>query len=195
MERFKEKKSLQALVYLATKFGGKLNKMKALKLIWLSDRYHLRHYGRSITGDQYFAMKNGPVASCTRDLLQNSVFVGADGKLIDLSKFINQEASVDGYEYAAVSEPNLNVFSETDIKVLDLIFDRYKGYGQFTLSTLSHSFPEWTRYEEQFKQSSRGRYDINIDDFFINVKDKQGLFQDDEDYLKESKEIFMEYSA
>lgn len=71
MNTFNYKKSVQALNYLAVLEGGAINYMKALKLIWLSDRYHLRNHGRTITGDKYFALKNGPVASFTKDIIIN----------------------------------------------------------------------------------------------------------------------------
>ena len=57
------KKATQALNFFALKKDGKINKMKAIKLIYLADRLHLRKYGRPIVGDIYWAMKLGPVGS------------------------------------------------------------------------------------------------------------------------------------
>jgi len=48
MVGFNHKKAVQTLAYFAQKEGGVINKMKAFKLIWLSDRLHLRKYGRPI---------------------------------------------------------------------------------------------------------------------------------------------------
>ena len=62
------KKGTQALNYFARKKNGKINKMKAIKLIYLADRYHLRKYGRPVVGDDYWAMKYGPVASSTLNI-------------------------------------------------------------------------------------------------------------------------------
>ena len=46
------RKIIQALAYIAYhQPGHKVNSMKAYKLLWLADRYHLRQYGRTITGD------------------------------------------------------------------------------------------------------------------------------------------------
>src|SRR3990167_7093267 len=60
------KKATQALNFFAQKKDGKINKMKAIKLIYLADRLHLRKYGRPIVGDAYWAMKLGPVGSRTK---------------------------------------------------------------------------------------------------------------------------------
>ena len=65
---FDYRKSTQVLNFFANKQGGQINKMKALKLIFLADRYHIRKYGRLITNDVYVAMKHGPVPSTTKDI-------------------------------------------------------------------------------------------------------------------------------
>jgi hypothetical protein len=49
--------------------------MKALKLIFLADRYHLCRYGRLITNDSYVAMKHGPVPSATRDIVESNDYL------------------------------------------------------------------------------------------------------------------------
>src|SRR5882724_2767190 len=65
---FSHRKATQALNFFARKAGGRINKMKALKLVYFADRYHLRKYGRPVVGDEYLAMNYGPVASGTKDL-------------------------------------------------------------------------------------------------------------------------------
>lgn len=72
---FNYKKAVQALNFYADAEGGKINKMKALKLIWLSDRLHLRKFGRPILNDTYLAMPYGPVASGTKDLAEGTSFL------------------------------------------------------------------------------------------------------------------------
>ena len=67
------KKITQALNWLARKEGGEINKMKAIKLVWMADRLHLREYGRPITNDDYIAMKFGPVGSVTRNITDEAI--------------------------------------------------------------------------------------------------------------------------
>ena len=56
------KKIIQALAYIAYQQADhKINSMKAYKLLWLADRYHLRQFGRTITGDTFFALPHGVV--------------------------------------------------------------------------------------------------------------------------------------
>lgn len=49
---FSHRKATQALNFFARKAPGhSINKMKALKLVYFADRYHLRKYGRPVVGD------------------------------------------------------------------------------------------------------------------------------------------------
>jgi uncharacterized phage-associated protein len=54
--------------------------MKALKLIYFADRYHLRKYGRLVTNDIYYAMNYGPVPSSVKDIAEGSEFLGEKEK-------------------------------------------------------------------------------------------------------------------
>lgn len=184
MEVFKYKKAVQALNFCAVKSGGSINKMKAIKLIWLSDRYHLRKYGRTITGDHYFAMPKGPVASNVRDLLEGNSF----GKDKDEIIYTNCYIRAQRYDFSTLKHIEEKVFSKTDIEALKLIFETYNNYSKYELSSLSHTFPEWLKQKEELKIARRS--DININDFFENVDDGKGLFIDDSDFLEISQKMF-----
>jgi hypothetical protein len=71
---FVYKKATQAVNYFAQRSGGIINKMKAIKLIYFADRYHLRKYGRPITNDEYLAMDYGLVSSGVKDIAEMSGF-------------------------------------------------------------------------------------------------------------------------
>lgn len=186
MKGFKYKKAIQALNHFATREGSRMNKMKALKLIWLSDRYHLRRYGRTITGDIYFALPFGPVASTTRDILEENTSL-SDLELQYSNSFIEIN---DKYNYSSKSALEEKVFSKTDLEVLDIIYDTYNPLTQFELSELSHKFPEWEKYKSLLDKGIASRYGIDANDFFDNIDDGKGLFIDEEEFISVSKEIF-----
>jgi len=188
MRGFNYKKAVQALNYLAIKSGGSLNKMKAIKLIWLSDRYHLRKYGRLITGDSYFALPNGPVPSATRDVLENSPFLG-DIATEYAADFLS---GIDKYTYKSISECNLKVFSKTDIDCLEVVFGKFAKFDHFKLSDISHLFPEWKRYESALNKRLSSRFEILDDDFFENINEESGLFNDTVDDIMLSKQVYTE---
>ena len=66
------KKIIQALAYIAYQQPDhKVNNMKAYKLLWLADRYHLRQTGRTITGDVFYALPHGVVPSDAKNIVEN----------------------------------------------------------------------------------------------------------------------------
>lgn len=186
MKRFNYKKAVQALNLLAVWSGGKMNKMKALKLIWLSDRAHLRKYGRPITQDRYVAMDNGPVASGTRDILQKNAMGVEDAALQYSSQFI----ASDGYNYTSVQEPVEKVFSQTDLEALKAVFDIYGHYDQFKLRDLTHEFPEWKKFEEGLKAQQYKVHPMDYNDFFLDAGEKHPLFNDDKKTLDLVHKLF-----
>src|SRR5258708_22977842 len=110
MKGFNHRKAVQAINFYGKKEDVSINKMKAIKLIWLSDRLHLRRFGRTITGDTYFALPFGPVASNTRDLLEASQFCSEE-ELAYGSSFI---VAKDQYNYSAKADTEVKVFSKSD---------------------------------------------------------------------------------
>lgn len=186
MKGFQHKKSVQALNYFAIKSGGRLNKMKALKLVWLADRFHFRHFGRTITGDVYFAMPYGPVASTTRDLLERNTGL-SEAELNYSCEYIE---STDKYHYNSLRAVDNKPFSSSDIEVIEKIFNQYSKFSEFELSKISHAFPEWKKWESALEKEVGSRFEINLEDFFINYNDGENLFNDDEKYLKLSRTAF-----
>lgn len=177
------RKVIQALNYLSTKQkDGVMNKMKAYKLLCLADKYHIRQYGRSITDDTYCALPHGTVPSNVMDLLSKKNIV--DG-FSDNIEILNQN------EYKSKSEPNLKVFSETDLEAINIVLDKFNDKDQFWLSEHSHQFPEWKRYEDKLNDKSKPKsYKVRESDFFINTEEESGLFVDDEELLTLTKELY-----
>lgn len=189
MRGFNYKKAVQALNFLAEKNGSPLNKMKAIKLIWLADRLHLRTYGRTITGDVYFALPYGPVPSTTRDILEINSFSLSDDELNYSNEYL---VITDKLNYNTNKVPNTKVFSKTDLDILEKILEKYGAFDQFTLSKLSHQFPEWKKYESALKQKVASRFEMNYIDFFEDVDDSTKLFIADPSSTQLAKDIYLE---
>lgn len=187
MHSFNHKKSIQALTLFAQKEGGAINKMKAIKLLWLCDRFHLRKYGRTISGDNYVAMKLGPVASNTRDILEQSTFLSEEESEYS-NLFINV---VNKYNYSVKAEPNLKVFSKSDLNTFEEVYNVYGHLTHFELSRLSHLFPEWQKFESALKTNNSSRYDMIFEDFFKNTQNENPLFEDDDENLELVKKIYL----
>jgi uncharacterized phage-associated protein len=179
-----KRKILQALNYLASYQDDKtISEMKAYKLLWLADRYHLRQYGRTITYDNYYAMQYGIVPSIAKKTI--------DGLLSDpKNRKILQQGQK--YHYRSVSDVDIDVFSDSDIEVLNLILKNFNEMSSRTLSDLSHKFPEWKRYETNLSIGKKKSYKVNMNDFFENYREKSGLFVDDKELLSLTKDLYSE---
>lgn len=144
MFEFAHKKATQAVNYFARMAGGKISKMKAFKLTFLADRYHLRKYGRSITLDTYFAMVYGPVPSATKNLLDVDESHHRFGK--EYSREYVRPLS--DREIESVGEVDCAVLSETDSEALEFAWERFGHFTAGQLSNLTHKYPEWAEFEE-----------------------------------------------
>ena len=182
-------KTINALGFFAKRQGGEtMNCMKAYKLIWLADRYHLRQYGRTITGDRYFAMQRGLVPSDTKNIVEgeNPRRIVVDG----LNRTAIQHDK-ESFSYRFVSDIDQDVFSESDREVLELIWNTYGKLDQWQLSELSHKAPEWKQYESLLKESEeKNSFPVDIDLFFENFDDGYGLFSDSEEKMMATKQYY-----
>lgn len=181
------RKILQALAYIASKQPDKhIANIKAFKLLWLADRYHLRQYGRTITGDTYFAMPKGVVPSDAKNILEGKA------TMLKPSEYPLDKIPDAGHgSYTLVGEPNMKVFSKTDRDALDKVISLYNGKSAKELSQLSHKFPEWKEYEALLKDSDeKNSHKIDMKLFFINYNDGKGLFMDDEEMLALTENIY-----
>jgi len=165
---FSHKKTTQALNFFARQSGGRINKMKALKLLFFSDRFHLRKYGRAITNDEYFAMNYGPVPSGGKDLVEASNFRPAVEKAY-AGQFID---SVTQYEFASISEIDAVVFSATDREALQYVWDHFGSLDEFQLAELTHEYPEWKRHEASLSSESNSREKMSFSDFLKDPPSK-----------------------
>lgn len=183
------KKIIQALTYLAYKQKRHcINSMKAYKLLWLADRYHLRNYGRTITGDRYFAMPYGPVPSDAKCIIERKTT-----KLKNSFKYRNKYIeNVDDYTFKAIMKPDTDLFSDSDQDALDLVLKLYNKYDRRKLSKMSHDYPEWLPFKEQIEaEGENSSYEMNMDNFFDNREGEDcELFDQDAETLALAKELY-----
>lgn len=159
---FSHRKATQALNFFAAKAGGKISKMKALKLVYFADRYHLRKYGRPVVGDEYLAMNYGPVASGTKDLAEMSDFLGEEEARY-ARRFI--APSETRFAYSSIADVEETVFSESDREALEFAWRRFGRVERFALSKLTHKYPDWKRHEPALRSKLVSRVPMNYRDF------------------------------
>lgn len=189
---FDVEKATQALNYLAKKEGGKIDKMKAIKLIWLADRLHLRQYGRPILNDTYVAMDYGPVGSSVKDIAGATDFLPSEER-----KYSESYIKPDQKKYfvESIGEVDRDVFSETDIEAIDFIYEKYGKEHPLQLADMSHYFPEWKKFEQELLTNSISRGNMSYADFFKNPESNipyENVFTESREELKTAEKIFNE---
>lgn len=133
---FNERKTIQAVLFITSHL--KRNDFhKIFKILYFSDRDHLAHYGRTITGDSYIAMEDGPVPSKLYDIFKS---VRGDGYFKDeghFSKFFSVE-SWDMIKRNA--DPDLKALSPTDLRFLSENIATYQDMSWEEIREKSHDY-------------------------------------------------------
>lgn len=158
---FSHRKTTQVLNFFARQSGGEINKLKALKLVYFADRYHLRRFGRPITGDEYLAMPFGPVASSAKDLAEMGEFLSDEERSYG-AQFL---APVDRYSFRSTAEVETRTLSESDRAALAWVWDTFGHMERFELAEYTHKYPEWKRHEAALEGKRETRIPMCYRDF------------------------------
>ncbi len=146
------KKIENSILFFANKSKNRIERMRLMKLLWLSDRLHLNKYGRLILMDRYKALPNGPIASNALKISQS----GFPGSI-----------EVDSHNVKSLKEYDPDYFSKSDLKIMEYVWERFQNMDSFEFSKYSHKYPEWKRFESELNSEfTPNAYDIVIQDFF-----------------------------
>ncbi|MGH7486262.1 MAG: Panacea domain-containing protein, partial [bacterium] len=121
--RFDPEKAINTLAFFSRHGIPGLDQMKIAKLVFLADRVHLLRYGRTITGDTYVCMEHGPVPSATRDLVNARLAEDPDAE--PMQQYFDVRQVRQYPELVAKRDPDLEVFSDSDIEVLTEVAEQY----------------------------------------------------------------------
>lgn len=182
------KKTIQALNHIAEKEGGKVNYMKALKLLYFAERLHLREYGRLITDDELVAMKNGTLGSQAKDIVTKSEFLPHV-----VYKYAEDKLIKNGYDIEA-NYPEKDELSKSDIECIDKVVDILGNKDQYELAKLTHKLPEYKRYEFAINKGGVKVVSIDASDLFRSTDSEilQKVYSQSDDELDLSRELFSE---
>lgn len=181
-------KIIHSLLFFANKANSKtISAMKAYKLIWLADRLHLRKFGRTITGDKYYAMPKGMVPTDAKHIVEKESTVL--NSVIDSSDYIE---TLNNSTYKAKVDFNPYFFSKTDLDALETVYNVFGHLSARQLSALSHKYPEWLAYKEDIENENlQSSYPIDMNLCFEN-RDKEiyDIFYQNNEDLKIAKDLF-----
>lgn len=179
---FDFQKIVQVLAYLSSKETWGINYTKALKIIFFSDKLFLRRYWRTITFDDYSALKRWPVASKTLDIIKSPDEYNED--------YIGQYISKDDYNIKLVSDPDLDFLSKKEIETIDEIYSEFGSLDYIQLIEKTHKYEEWKVHEEVVKNGNARP--MNVEDFFKNSVWQDSIFEMPQEEIDMAKEIYLE---
>lgn len=163
---FNFRKTIQAVHYIISKLGQS-NFMKIIKLVYMSDRYHLRSYGNTITSDDYKAMKLGPVGSATKNLLKRDEFFFENLEKED-NAYFDKYLIVNDMDVADHEPCDYSELSASEREALDFAIDNFGRFDQFQLADITHDYPEWKRFKGLFDRKQAKVLDMKHVDFLKN---------------------------
>lgn len=172
--------------------NSRIQKLKAIKLIWAADRYHLRKYGRLVSADEYVAMPFGPVASNAKNIADSDTMWLAEDILEKSNEYITP--SDDRKVIFSHKDVDSKPFSKSDLEALEFAWKEFGGFDGFQIADISHDYPEWSKHRENFELGVQRRKDIDPIDFFDDPTNLTHLKKDpfvlDDEILKDSKEVY-----
>ncbi|MDR2148525.1 MAG: SocA family protein [Tannerella sp.] len=134
---FDLEKSIQAILFIANRLERK-DFHKIFKILYFADREHLSQYGRTITGDTYVAMKDGPVPSKIDDIFKavrgDSFFTEYAG---EYHKYFNVH---NWYFIHPNMDANLDCLSESDVEMLTGSLKKYGSLSWDEIREKSHDY-------------------------------------------------------
>ena len=165
------KKIVESILFLieeAEHRGTHVTTYDIVKSIFVADVSHLNTYGRPVTFDNYYAMKDGPVPSDAYNMLLDEPYEFA--KEVEGWPLWHKESSPqDGanvFKYVRPKRsPNKRVLSDTDISALTASLSIIKAQTFSDTRDMTH---EYAAYKEAWeargdKQSVHMSYELLID--------------------------------
>lgn len=136
--RFDSEKALEAILYVASK-APIADVYHVGKILYFADCAHLEQYGRMICGDTYRAMKDGPVASGTFDVIK---IARGDGQYIPAGitpQQIQKALHVDGGNgVKPLRKADEEFFSDSDLACIDAAIEKFGKLSFKEIRDISH---------------------------------------------------------
>jgi uncharacterized phage-associated protein len=172
---FSADKALESVLYIASKLD-KPTVHEVLKIRYFADKLHLSEYGFMASGDDYVAMKFGPVATTTYNMLKAARGDQSGWIHPRLYELINGvlEVSRGSNLVKHLRDPNLDLLSPADVSSLDQALSSY-GNMPFTQRTdLSHD-SAWQAAWNTATEDEAGQSPIRLEDIAATLPNTQEI--------------------
>ena len=125
------------LLFYIEKFNGVFFTMMN-KLLFYTDFYHYKMYGKGMSGLAYKAIKHGPVP-----IRWDRIYSSYNDIYQDIESF---GAGVEGTKLTSTLSPDMSLFTKEETEVLIRIYNRLKTLNSAHISEASHTEEAWLKY-------------------------------------------------
>lgn len=144
-----------------------LDVLKAVKLLYLIDREHIRAYGHPLLGDHYGAWEHGPVPLASYSIL-NSVRMGI---IRNLPITIDENIQAKYPQFITKEDPDLQFLSKTELSTIQKIIAEHGMKTGWALRELSHKHATWIESQDPFSQKNPIDYRLFFKEDYDKCKD------------------------
>jgi uncharacterized phage-associated protein len=127
-------KAIETILYVARSLPER-SQYWVLKAIYFADKRHLQRYGRFIFGEDYVAMEQGPVPSGAYDLVKAARGLNP---WCQEPEGVGSAFSMRGNYIIPLRDPDLDVFSKSDLECLDEAIEEVRPLSFGELKARSH---------------------------------------------------------
>lgn len=140
---FNQKKAAQVSAFFANQEGGRINVLKLVKLLYLSDRYFMEKYRAPILYDNFYSLDNGPVVSYTLNLINGEIQQSADWDEW-MSDRDRHEVAINRPVNQRLDREDLDELSDAEFAALEEVWRKFGSKNQWDLVEWTHTHcSEW----------------------------------------------------
>lgn len=125
---FQVKKAAQIARWFVCKAGGKMEKLKLVKLFYLAEREYITRHDEPMLYDELYSLEHGPICSSVLDGINGRPSLGSDWQAFDRH---GRDLAYGG----SCAREELDHLSDADIRVIEHVWDKF---GWMTASQLKN---------------------------------------------------------
>ncbi len=164
--QFNEDRAFASIVYVASRGLPNLTKYTICKLVVLADKAHLVRFGRTITGDEIYALDYGPIPSRTLNALTALIADNfADPTAQRLAPNIVLDKSFQHPHFSATEIDFEEFLSPSELAALAEVVEKYGRMDFGELKAITHEF---SAYRKAWESRAEGEHRniMRFEDFF-----------------------------
>ena len=159
---FRSQKAAQVCAYFAKQSGGTIEKLKLIKLVYLSEREFLSAYHHPMLFDEYYSLPHGPICSSTLNGINGVI----DESLWD--EYIARNGNI-VVAVKAVERDDLDHVSDAEMEVLQNVWKKFSGLTASQIRNYTHENCS------EYTETDKARVPISYHQIFEAIGEEDAL--------------------